>query len=66
MFPAPKPGDRVRVTEGTFHGFIGIVREHGTVERPVVPDNQFDVLVEISIFGRMTPVFIDPVSLELA
>ncbi len=45
------PGDRVRITEGPFANFIGIVDE-------VKPDKG-KVKVLVSIFGRETPVEIE-------
>ncbi len=50
------PGDRVKILEGPFAGFIGTVDE-------VKPDKG-KVKVRVSIFGRETPVDIDFTNLQ--
>lgn len=62
--PAPqvevgfKPGERVRITEGPFAEFIGIVDE-------VYPDKG-KVRILLSFFGRETPVELDVLQVEKA
>ncbi len=62
--PAPqievgfKPGERVRITEGPFAEFIGIVDE-------VFPDKG-KVRILLSFFGRETPVELDVLQVEKA
>ena len=44
-------GDNIRVIEGTFENFVGIIKE--------VDKDKRKVKVHISIFGRETPVELD-------
>ena len=46
-----KPGDAVKVTDGPFNNFTGFVKE--------VNEEKMKLKVEVSIFGRKTPVELD-------
>ena len=49
-------GDRIRITDGPFEGFMGIVEE--------LSDDKRKVKVKISMFGRDTSVELDTVDVE--
>ena len=50
------PGDRIRITEGPFEGFMGTVEE--------LSDDKRKVKVKISMFGRDTSVELDTADVE--
>ena len=50
------PGDRIRITDGPFEGFMGVVEE--------LSDDKRKVKVKISMFGRDTSVELDTVDVE--
>ncbi len=58
--PKPKikhrPGEQVRVTEGPFANFIGVVNE--------VDEEKSKIRMMVSIFGRPTPVELDVMQVE--
>lgn len=49
-------GDSVRVTEGPFEGSVGVVKE--------IHEHKRTVIVNLSIFGRETPVELDFTKME--
>ncbi len=51
-----KPGDVVRIIEGPFNNFTGVVEE-------VYPD-KLKLKVMVSIFGRKTPLEVDYLQVE--
>ena len=51
-------GDRIKITDGAFRDFTGTVNEF-TPERGRIK-------VSVSVFGRPTPVVLDPVQVEAA
>jgi transcriptional antiterminator NusG len=51
-----KPGDPVRIIEGPFNNFTGVVEE-------VYPD-KLKLKVMVSIFGRKTPLEVDYLQVE--
>lgn len=50
-FPPLQPGDRVRIVEGTFEGFEGILES-------LDPESD-KVTVAIEVFGRETPIEVE-------
>ncbi|MBE6937898.1 MAG: transcription termination/antitermination factor NusG [Ruminococcaceae bacterium] len=50
------PGDRIRITDGPFEGFMGTVEE--------LSDDKRKVKVKISMFGRDTSVELDTADVE--
>jgi transcription antitermination factor NusG len=58
------PGDKVLITSGTFHGFSGVVR--GGDIGVIPPERDGVVLLEVTIFGRVTPVPVPIDDLTLA
>ncbi len=50
------PGDRIRITDGPFEGFMGTVEE--------LSDDKHKVKVKISMFGRDTSVELDTADVE--
>lgn len=60
--PRPKTaftvGDKVKIVEGPFREFTGIVEEFNP--------ERARVKVALSVFGRPTPVFLDPIQVEAA
>ena len=67
MVPPPKPGDRVRITEGTFEGFIGVVLEPESQDAPLIgTDPANAVLLSLNIFNREVPLRFDPTTLAPA
>jgi transcription antitermination factor NusG len=63
-----KPGDRVRVTSGTFKSFEGVVQVADPGEVSLAPGSDSDapVIVAISLFGRLVRAAILPELLESA
>jgi transcriptional antiterminator NusG len=60
--PRPKTafavGDKVKIVEGPFREFTGTVEE--------INPERARVKVALSVFGRPTPVFLDPIQVEAA
>jgi transcription antitermination factor NusG len=62
-----KPGDRVKVSSGTFESFIGVVLPAGSEAKTLEGvDEATAIPVEIDVFGRKVPVGIPPDLLAIA
>jgi transcription antitermination factor NusG len=56
-----QPGDRVRVTGGTFQSYIGVVMPTGSEAKALEGiDEATAIPVEIDIFGRQVPMRMPP------
>ena len=58
MVAGYKPGDRVRIIDGPFNDFRGVVEE--------IDQGRAKVTVMVNFFGRDTPVELDFVQVEKA